>query len=112
MMRLSSFGTLAAGLLVAGATRAAAQANLSTQGWGFPTGQFSSRTYGTGGAIAELDPLSPVNPASIALFPSRVLSFQIEPEFRTVTSPGGTDRTRTARYPNVFGAVPIGGSWV
>jgi hypothetical protein len=47
------------------AVSARAQANLSVQGFGFPTGQFSTRTYGTGGALAELDPLSPINPASI-----------------------------------------------
>src|SRR5690242_18553488 len=43
------------------ALNAVAQANLSSQGFGYPTGQFSTRTYGTGGALAELDPLSPVN---------------------------------------------------
>lgn len=86
-----------------------AQANLSSQGFGFPTGQFSARTYGTGGALAEMDPLSPVNPASIAALGTRLLFFQIEPEFRTVTTNNGTERTTTARYPNVFGALPIQG---
>jgi len=84
-----------------------AQANLSTQGFGYATGQFSSRAQGTGGAVAELDPLSPVNPASISVLASRMLFFQVEPEYRTVTSGAGTDRTTTARYPNVFGAMPI-----
>jgi hypothetical protein len=86
-----------------------AQANLSSQGFGFPTGQFSARTYGTGGALAEMDPLSPVNPASIAALGTRLLFFQIEPEFRSVTTNNGTERTTTARYPNVFGALPIQG---
>ena len=89
-----------------------AQANLSAQGFGFPTGQFSTRTWGTGGALAELDPLSPVNPASLALIPTRLVTFQIEPEFRTVTTASGTDHTTTARYPNVFGAIPVGRGWV
>ena len=91
---------------------ARAQANLSTQGFGFPTGQFSARTWGTGGALAELDPLSPVNPASISLIGSRILFFQIEPEYRSVTTSSGTDRTTTARYPVVFGALPMGHGWV
>lgn len=91
---------------------AAAQANLSTQGFGFPTGQFSTRTWGTGGALAELDPLSPVNPASLAIIPSRIVFFQIEPEYRSVTTSNGTDRTTTARYPVVFGALPVGHGWV
>lgn len=91
---------------------AGAQANLSAQGFGFPTGQFSARTYGTGGALAELDPLSPINPASLALIPTRLVTFQIEPEFRSVTTSNGTERTTTARYPNVFGALPVGHGWV
>jgi hypothetical protein len=88
------------------------QANLSAQGFGFPTGQFSTRTWGTGGALAELDPLSPINPASIAIIPTRMVTFQIEPEFRSVTTSNGTERTTTARYPNVFGALPVGYGFV
>lgn len=86
---------------------AAGQSNLSGQGYGFPTGQFSARTQGTGGAVAEGDPFSPINPATIAVFPSRILFFQIEPEFRTVKTPTGTDKTNIARYPIVFGALPL-----
>jgi hypothetical protein len=59
-----------------------------------------------------MDPWSPVNPASLAGIVARTLVFQIEPEFRTLTSPGGTDRTTTARYPLVFGAMPVGERWV
>jgi hypothetical protein len=83
------------------------QANLSGQGFGFPTGQFSARAHGTGGALAEMDPLTPVNPANIAMFGTRVLFFQMEPEFRSVTTAKGTERTTTARYPVVFGALPL-----
>lgn len=89
-----------------------AQANLSAQGFGFPTGQFSSRAYGAGGATAETDPLSPINPASIGVLGNRVVFFQIEPEFRTVRVGDSTDRTTTARYPVVFGAIPVAANWV
>jgi hypothetical protein len=102
----------AAAIVSLGAGRAQAQANLSTQGFGFPTGQFSSRALGTGGAVAELDPLSPVNPASIALLPARMIYFQLEPEYRKVTLGNNTEATTIARYPNVFGALPIGSNWV
>ena len=102
---------LAFGLLAAIGNNASAQAALSTQGFGFPTGQLSSRAWGTGGAIAEIDPLSPVNPATLSMIGTRLVNFQIEPEYRTVTAPGGIDRTTTARYPVVFGAIPIK-SWV
>lgn len=96
--------------VLAGESRA--QSNMSTQGFGFPTGQFSSRANGSGGATAEMDPLSPVNPASIGLLGSRLVFFQIEPEFRSVRVGDSTDHTTTARYPVVFGAIPIGSSWV
>lgn len=100
---------MAVALVMTPLVAAAAQSNLSSQGFGFPTGQFSARTHGTGGALAEMDPLSPVNPASIAALGTRLVFFQIEPEFRSVTTSGGTERTTTARYPNVFGALPISG---
>lgn len=84
-----------------------AQSNLSSQGFGFPTGQLSARAYGAGGSLAEIDPLSPVNPASLALLPSRILFLQMEPEFRSVKGAAGTEKTTTARYPVVFGAIPF-----
>ena len=87
---------------------ARAQSNLSVQGFGFPTGQFSTRAQGTGGAVAEMDPFSPINPATIAAFPTRILFFQMEPEYRSVTTDAGTERTTTARYPVIFGALPVG----
>jgi hypothetical protein len=89
-----------------------AQSDLSSQGFGYPPGQFSARAQGTGGAIAELDPLSPVNPATITLLGTRTLFFQMEPEFRSVTTAAGTERTTTARYPVVFGAIPFGSQLV
>jgi len=94
------------------ASTARAQANLSSQGFGYPPGQLSSRSLGTGGSIAELDPLTPLNPASLGLNQTRIVEFQLEPEFRTVNSPSGSEHTTTARYPNVFVAFPIGKGWV
>jgi len=91
---------------------ASAQSSLSSQGFGFPTGQLSSRAYGAGGALGEMDPLSPINPASISLLPTRTLFFQLEPEYRTVSSQTGTDHTTTARYPVIFGAIPVSQNWI
>jgi hypothetical protein len=99
-------------LVALGVSGAAGQASLSTQGFGYPPGQLSSRAHGTGGAVADIDPWSPINPASLATLGSRMLFFQIEPEYRTVTSSKGPDRTTTARYPVVFGAMPVGERWV
>jgi hypothetical protein len=100
---------LLAGLLaLVASTRADAQGNLSTQGFGYPAGGLSVRAAGTAGALGEFDPLSAVNPATIAEWNSPVLFFQYEPEFRTVTNSGAIARTTTARFPLTGAAVPIG----
>lgn len=103
---------LAGVILAATAGVAHAQSNLSVQGFGYPPGQFSARANGSAGATAEFDPLSPVNPASIAQFGSRIIFFQIEPEWRSVTTDAGTERTNTARYPIIFGALPLSSRFV
>jgi hypothetical protein len=108
LSRAVACGALVGGMTVSLAAPARAQANLSGQGFGFPPGQLSTRALGTGGAVAELDPLTPLNPAGVSAFQSAVLFLQIEPEYRTVTTGAKTDKTTTARYPNVFGALPIG----
>jgi len=98
----------AAALLALAAQVAAAQGNLSTQGFGYPPGQLSTRAIGTGGATAETDPVSPVNPASLVNWGTSSVFFQAEPEFRTVTGPRGSQRTTTARYPLTTGALALG----
>ena len=102
----------AAGFAAAPVAAAGAQANLSSQGYGYSTGQFSTRAQGTAGSIAESDPFTPINPATIAVFPSRILFFQAEPEFRTVSTGNISEHTSTTRYPVVFGAMPIAGRFV
>jgi hypothetical protein len=102
----------ASGALLACATHVLqAQANLSGQGLGFPTGQLSARAMGTGGAIAETDPVSQVNPAALAFIGTATLFFQIEPEYRSVVTGGVTDKTTTARYPLFAGVIPLGSDW-
>jgi hypothetical protein len=91
---------------------AGAQSNLSVQGFGYPPGQFSSRANGSAGSTGEIDPLSPINPAAIGQFGTRIVYFQMEPEFRSVTANGVTETTTTARYPVVFGAIPLGSKLV
>jgi len=105
-------GLTIAALLVGYAASARAQSNLSIQGFGFPTGQFSARTQGTGGALAESDPLTPINPATIGALQNRILFFQLEPEFRSVKTPAGSEHTSTARYPVILGALPLGSHFV
>jgi hypothetical protein len=85
-----------------------AQSNVSTQGFGYPPGQMSTASMGAAGAMSEFDPISPINPAALVDWgPHAGIHFQTDPEFRTVTSPGGIDHTTTIRFPLLVAAVPI-----
>jgi hypothetical protein len=89
-----------------------AQGNLSTFGFGYPPGQLSARAQATGGAIGEVDPVSPLNPAALINWGGAAVYFQIEPEFRRVDAVGGSDRTTTARYPLTGGGLALGSRWM
>jgi hypothetical protein len=100
---------LAAGVvMLAMAGNASAQGNLSTQGFGYPPGQLSTRALGTGGSIAEIDPLSPINPAALANWRGSVLVIQAEPEYRRIRGGGVSANTTTSRFPLVMGIMPFG----
>jgi len=103
--------SLAVGLALALPTMTPAQANLSSWGLGYPTGQLSTRAEGTGGSVAETDPISLVNPAALAFIGTTTLFFQLEPEYRTVTVGSLRDRTTTARYPLFAAVIPVGTNW-
>lgn len=105
-MRTLSRRLVVAALLVVPAA-ARAQGTLSTQGFGYPTGQMSTRTLGTGGALAEIDPLSVTNPATLINLGASALYFQAEPEYRTIRVGGSSDRSTVARYPLVAAGVPL-----
>ena len=85
-----------------------AQGALSTQGFGYPPGQMSTRALATGGGIAEFDADTPLNPAAIALSSDPRMFLQYEPEFRRLTNGGSTSNTTTARFPLFSASVPIG----
>ncbi|MFN2601987.1 MAG: hypothetical protein ABR582_04420 [Gemmatimonadaceae bacterium] len=93
-------------LLVAGS--AGAQGTLSTQGFGYPPGEFSSRALGTGGALAQFDPQSAINPASIGASDQPLLFMQYEPEFRRLSTGTATQKTTTSRFPLAIAALPVG----
>ena len=86
---------------------ARAQGNLSTQGFGYPSGVFSTRALGTGGAIGEIDPLSSANPATIGSLGGSALYFQADPETRILRLGSATESARIARYPLVSAAIPL-----
>jgi hypothetical protein len=106
------YTTALTALVVGLAGVAGAQGTLSTQGYGFHPGQLSTRAQGTGGALGETDPFSPLNPATLGALGGKFLSFQIEPEFRTVSTGGTNTSSRIARYPLFLAVVPVGERWV
>lgn len=95
-------------LLAAAATGAAAQGTLSTQGFGYPAGELSTRAEAMGGGPAETDALSVVNPASIGSWGRSGVSVEYAPEYRTVSADGRSDKTMTARFPLVQGTLTMG----
>jgi opacity protein-like surface antigen len=99
---------LALGALLALPAAAGAQGSVGTQGYGYPTGQLSTRARGTAGAVAPFDALSPLNPAALIGTADAVLHAQYEPEFRSVEIGDVTERSTLSRFPLVIGALPIG----
>ncbi len=97
--RLRSVFAAATGLscLVGPALRA--QGALSTLGFGYPSGQLSTRALATGGALADFDPNSPLNPAALVSAARAVVYLQYDPEFRSLTVDGRNASTTTARFP-------------
>lgn len=97
--------------LVAAASALPAQGSLSTQGLGFPPGQLSTRARITGGAVGEIDPATPLNPAALSLLATPILTFQAEPEYRRLTVGGESVTSSISRFPLFMGALPLGSRW-
>ena len=112
MRRLSRIVAVALPLSFGIARDGRAQGNLSTFGFGYPPGQLSARAQATGGAIAEIDPVSTLNPAALLNWGGSAVHFQIEPEFRRVDFQGTSSRTTTARYPLTAAALSLGSRWM
>jgi hypothetical protein len=99
-MRLALVSALLAGtVMLAHVPALGAQGALSTQGFGYPGGQLSTRALGVGGALGDFDANSPLNPAALAVGVRGSVYVQYDPEFRTVTFPGGNAGATTARFP-------------
>ena len=99
-----------AGLAIAG--RAGAQGSLGPQGFGYPTGQLSTRALGIGGSTGELDPVTPRNPASLSSWGRSGLHLQYDPEYKRISASGGEDRTLEARFPLIAAGLQISRSLV
>jgi hypothetical protein len=101
---------LSAAMLLPPALRA--QGTLSTQGLGYPIGALSARTLSVGGATAETDPVSAVNPAALATWGAAGVAMQLTPENRTLRGPNGNASTNAVRFPLYTAAVNLGSSWL
>jgi hypothetical protein len=99
--------SIVATLVMTTTTVVVAQGSVSLQGFGYPTGQLSTRAQGTAGALSEIDSRSPLNPAALVIGPIGQAYMQYDPEMRTVKGPTGSSKTTTARFPNVGFTVPL-----
>jgi hypothetical protein len=97
MRFLQRFAVAAA--LCIGASALGAQGSLGLQGFGYPGGELSTRALATGGALADFDANSPINPAALLVGTRATVYLQYDPEFRWITGPGGKASTTTARFP-------------
>lgn len=107
MMTRTRAAVMIAALTLAAPALARAQGTLSTQGFGYPTGQMSTRSLGTGGATAEFDPLSATNPAALPSIGGGALYMQAEPEFRRLSVGAGSESARITRHPLTMVAFPL-----
>jgi hypothetical protein len=85
-----------------------AQGSLSGLGFGYPTGQLSTRAIGIGGSTGELDPVTPRNPAALSSWGRSGLHLQYDPEYKRVRSgTGGVDETLEARFPLIAAGLQV-----
>jgi hypothetical protein len=89
-------------LLLLTPTLATAQGVLGGQGFGYPVSGHSARAAGTAGAMSPFDELTPLNPASVALWTRGAMYFHAEPERRQTRVGGAEDNTSVTRFP-LFG---------
>ncbi len=106
-MRLFAMLRVTAALVVVAAAPLAAQGNLSTQGFGYPPGQLSTRSIGSAGAFGEFDAQSPINPAALASDRALQLHFQYDPEFQSVTVGKTHENSTISRFPLALLSGPI-----
>ncbi len=78
---------------------ASAQGTVSGQGFGYPPGQLGAGTLGIGGASAESDASSALNPAALGTTSRFAIYAHMQPEFRRTSVGGGTAETRALRFP-------------
>lgn len=104
------FGSAVMTLVLAAAPAAAQSSQFGVRGLGIPIQPISVRAAATGGGLGLFDLESRLNPASFALVPSVVASFQTVQSWRTSENPVGRASARDNGFPGVFVAGPVGGT--
>ena len=84
-----------------------AQGAISTQGFGYPTGELSTRVRATGGGLGQFDPDTPINPAALATSSDPRMFLQYEPELRKLSNGEAASNTLTARFSLASASVPF-----
>lgn len=77
----------------------AAQGTVAGQGYGYPPGQLSAGTLGIGGASAESDAASALNPAALGTIGRFAIYAHMQPEFRRTSVGGASAESRALRFP-------------
>lgn len=92
--------TILVAAMVAMPTLAASQSSqFGIRGLGIPTRPISARAAATGGSFALFEAESGVNPAAITGAQSLQATFNVLPNTRTSTNPGGEGSANTVRFP-------------
>ncbi len=89
------------------ASVAAAQGTLGSQGLGYPTGGLSARSFGAGGALADFDPASAVNPAALGQVGTLEIYGQSSLESRRTTVGGVEGTSFLPRFPIAGAVLPL-----
>lgn len=90
---------------------AAAQGSIGALGYGYPTGGLSAAAASMGGANAEIDPNSAINPAAITRSNRLSVMFRFEPEFRSTDAGSVRANAVVPRFP-AFQVTGAFGRWV
>lgn len=110
MKRSSQVLSMLAALVCTTAT-AGAQGSIGAQGLGYPVGGLSGAAAAMGGASAEIDPNSFVNPAAITRSNRLSIMVRFEPELRETTIGAQRAYANLVRFPG-FQATGAYGRWV
>lgn len=108
-LRRNAFSLVLFGAAIVAPVTMRAQGTLGALGFGYPVNGMSTRASGTAGAFGDIDPLSPINPASLGGITRSVISAQAEPEHRRLSTGTRREGTASQRIPLLAVVFPARG---